>query len=100
MTTLKQWIDEMLEKGEKVEAIIFGECYYGADNIAPIDKVLTLKEAVEQMSVGFDSGYGSAGCPPMTVWTDKNIFIITEYDGATGLMSIPRNPTNYEPSYG
>ncbi|MEM9263964.1 MAG: hypothetical protein AAGA46_00395 [Cyanobacteria bacterium P01_F01_bin.13] len=42
----------------------------------------------------FDDSYGGAEGCPFTLWTHKRVYFPTEYDGAEGVKSAPRNPSN------
>lgn len=102
-----------LNENEKVETIIFGsfgwggipdknegwEMGYGEDLLnKPIPfelrgKILSLEEAKEYMQCwSFDGGYGSPDCYSVYVWTNQRVFFVSEYDGSTCLMNVPRNP--------
>lgn len=47
----------------------------------------------------WDHGYGGADCPPVLAWTATKIIGVHEYDGATGVASVPRDPTAGKPSF-
>lgn len=40
----------------------------------------------------FNCGYGSAEGHAFTLWTKNRVYFPTEYDGAEGVASVPRNP--------
>jgi hypothetical protein len=40
----------------------------------------------------FDSGFGCKEGYPVTAWTTERVYFPTEYDGAEGVASAPRNP--------
>jgi len=42
----------------------------------------------------YDAGYGGQDCHNVFVWTPTRVISVHEYDGATWLISVPRNPTN------
>jgi len=102
MDNLKDWINHA-RKDEEVEAIVIGENPWTDEKIAiPEDKIgilLTWAEAEPMLDYEFDRGFGSAGCHPVTVWTKSKIICISEYDGSTGIFTVPRNPTEYRPYY-
>jgi hypothetical protein len=99
--------DDLLRKlqdGEEVEAIMFGNWGWGDDeNIqaVPEDKkgvVLTLEQARPYMNGwSFNGGYGSPECYATYIWTNRRVLWVTQYDGATGLSSAPRNPPSGAP---
>jgi len=104
MNAYKDLID-YLEDGEVVEALVFGEygwSGYSEDTIfVPKDKqgvLLTLEEA-EPMMHGwtYDGGYGAPQCYATYIWTNKRVIWVTQYDGSTGLDSMPRNPLACKP---
>jgi len=90
-----------LEGDEKIECIIFGP--WGWDGFeepepypVPHDlfgKILTPEKAKKYMKGwSFYSGIGAPECYAAWIYTNKRIFWISTYDGATGLDSCPRNP--------
>ena len=101
MSNLIEWILEETNEYE-IEAVVIGELGwgdYGKENIPNYDKqprqtILTWKEAKSWLDYEFDSGYGSPMCNAIYVWTKNKILFISQYDGATSLNSIPRNPTD------
>ena len=97
---------EYLDKGETIEAIVFGNYGwngYGEPSIPPIpaDKrgvVLSVQEAEPLMQGwSFYGGYGAPHCYAAYIWTDKRVIWVTQYDGSTDLDSAPRNPQNIMP---
>jgi len=104
---------EFLEPDEQVEKIVFGEWGWGHGRTelgygepdpppVPFDKrgvALTLDESKPYMSGwSFDGGYGAPNCYAVTVWTNRRVIWVTQYDGSTCLDSARRNPENYWPS--
>lgn len=115
MSAYKELI-EYLDSDENVEGIVFGAWGWGsivADKFTPgfgepndplpvpadlRGKVLTLKQAKKYMATwSFDNGFGSPECYATCVWTNKRVIWVTQYDGSTGLDSMPRNPVNFIP---
>lgn len=47
---------------------------------------------VEILDQSFDSGYGAQGVPSFVAWSDDYVYYVHEYDGATSLARVPRNP--------
>lgn len=107
MSTIAGWVTDDLN-GEPVEAVVIGRHYNdpyresgtSAFNGAPIGKVMSWAEAEPFLKYEFDSGYGGADCHPVFVWTPTRVLFVTEYDGATGLSSVPRHPVACQPSFG
>lgn len=106
MTTLKKQLEESMEPGETVEAVIFErvslwpedpaedyglEDYEGYPDI-PFGKPLTYADALPFMVQEFYDGHGTQTCPNMTVWTNRAVYYVDEYDGATGIGFVLRNP--------
>jgi len=98
-------LDEMQE-GEQVEAIVFGN--WGWDGFeepipkpVPIkkrNKILTLEQAKPYMKGwSFNGGYGAPECYAVYIWTNQRVLWVTQYDGATRLYSMPRNPIACNP---
>lgn len=48
----------------------------------------------------YDTGFGGADCWPLYLWTPTRVVFVHEYDGATGVVSVPRNPVPGRPGYG
>lgn len=40
----------------------------------------------------WDDGFGGMSCHALWIWTPTRIIFISEYDGATNIESLPRNP--------
>lgn len=100
MTASKD-LDEYLEDGETVEAVVFGAwgwSGYGEPDPPPVPTelqgmVLTFKEAEPLMrSWSFYGGYGAPECYAVRIWTNHRLIWVTQYDGSTRLNSAPRNP--------
>lgn len=98
----------LLEEGEVVEAVVFGQwgwSGYNEPNPAPvpkeyIGKTLTLKEAEPFMEGwSFYGGYGSPDCYATNIWTNRRVFFIMQYDGSTNLDWLARNPPSPSEEY-
>lgn len=107
---------EFLRPDETVEAIVFGD--FGWSGFAPgelgydeqdpppvpFDKrriVMTLEQAKPYMqSWEFEGGFGAPECYETYVWTNQRVIFVSEYDGSTGLNSVPRNPIECDPRFG
>lgn len=95
-------LQDYLTESEVVEAIVFGAWGWGEDRDLPkeyIGKVLSLEAAEPHMqSWNFNGGFGSPECYATYIWTNERVIWITQYDGATGLDSMPRNPSDIVPN--
>jgi len=102
-------LEEELDEDEVIEAVVFGD--WGWDGYeeprkrtnppVPKDKrgvILSIEEAKPMMEGwGFNTGYGAPTTYATYIWTDKSIYFIMQYDGATSVTSIPRNPESCMP---
>lgn len=60
-------------------------------------KVLTWRKAKPLLSYSYDAGYGDQDCHSIYAWTDNWIVLVSEYDGSTCVVKIPRNPVDCKP---
>ena len=102
-------IEERLDKDEVLEYVVFGQWSWGAsgDGI-PVPEVppsimgrrLLPQEAMPFLKAfSFSGGYGSPECYATWLYTNKNVYWVTQYDGSTCLDSMPRNPRQDEMPY-
>jgi hypothetical protein len=117
--TAEQDLLDELQSDEVIEGIVFGAWGWGyapEDDQqwqweeysepfpppVPFEKrgiVLTWEEARPYMqSWRFNGGYGSPECYAVRVWTNRRVYWITQYDGATGFSCAPRSPENHIPN--
>lgn len=107
-------LNEVLGPDEEVECIIFGPWGWGGyedpndDTGAPEPRVppsimgrrLILTEAEPFLKAfSFSGGYGSPDAYATWIYTNKKIMWVTQYDGSTGLSSMPRNPIQGQVPY-
>lgn len=118
MTNAKEEITNLLLEDERVEGVCFGpygwgyapdegeewDTGYGEDRleyVIPFDKrgvVLEWEEAQGFMEGwSFYGGFGSPDCYATYIWTTTRVFWVTQYDGATTLDWLPRNPEDCMP---
>ena len=102
MKSAWQDVVEELQEGERIEAVIFGPWGWGGYREpdppkVPHDlfgKVLKPEEAKQYMEDWtFYTDYGAPECYAAYIYTNWRIFFVVQYDGATWLEWIPRNPT-------
>lgn len=92
---------ELIAGNEQIEFAVIGpdrDDDYGV----PKDKqnvVLLWEEAAPLLDRDYDSGYGGADCNPVTAWTKNKVLWVAEYDGATGVNWIPRDPVDHKPEH-
>ncbi len=60
--------------------------------------VLSWDEAKPLLDYEFRDGFGTPGCNAIYVWTEKRVLYISQYDGATAINSIPRDPIDVMPT--
>src|SRR5690606_25316592 len=104
MANLREWLEQAETKyGEHIESMVVGQHYrdrWGSGPALPDENVLLDRDAgLAKVDQEYDNGYGGADCFPLYAWTASRVFFVTEYDGATGLSYIPRNPTACEPRF-
>lgn len=107
---------EYLQKNEVVEKIVFGPWGWGsrpdeegnweARYGEPKDSIptnrrgvpLCMEEAAPLMGGwSFLGGFGAPDCYATYIWTNQRVIWVTQYDGATGLDSMPRHPQDCIP---
>ena len=102
--SLIHWIEEEAD-GEPIEAVVIGEMGWGTFHsehvpdydIQPKGVVLSWDEAKLWLDYDFNSGFGAPDCNAIFAWTPSRVMAISQYDGATGIFSIPRNPVPCKP---
>jgi hypothetical protein len=105
MGNLKKWLLSEANNEEILGVVIGGMGWgpdYGKENVPNFDeipkfKVLSWDKAKGFLDYDFDEGYGSPNCQAITAWTETKVIAISQYDGATGIFSLPRNPVDHDP---
>jgi hypothetical protein len=105
MANIRKWLEKVeAEFGEPIEAMVVGQHYNlrWKDGAARDDEnvILTRDAGLAKVDQEFDNGYGGADCFPCYAWTASRVFLIHEYDGATGPVWVPRNPMPLQPDFG
>lgn len=89
--------------GEVIESVVVGihdnKKYDQPSPLTDENIVLSREEALAKLDLPFDAGFGGADCFPVYAWTKSRVFFIHEYDGATGLHWVPRNPISIAPDF-
>ena len=90
--------------GEKPLVVVIGEFGWGIMEDEQNNPVGDMKNKAMPWDVmrqfleyEYDSGYGGPECHAISVYTENYVIFVSQYDGATGLYSIPRNPINHSP---
>lgn len=103
MYNLRKALEERIAKrGETLEAIVVGQHdrhRYDAPTNADENIILTPEAGLAKIDQDYDNGYGGADCYPFYAWTDKSIYFVGEYDGATGIDRVPRHPQACKPQF-
>lgn len=66
-----------------------------SDRIVPTNRKnipISWEEAKPLLGYDYDRGYGGQDCHSIFAWTKNYILFVHEYDGATSINRIPRNP--------
>ena len=110
MGNIAAWLREYeTQHGEVIEAICIGQHdddrwsldgEFNDRTGGRIDRVRSRDEGLSILDVEYDSGFGGADCFPMYAWSASWVYFIDEYDGATGVNYIPRNPIDCAPCFG
>ena len=108
MARITDWILDKCKESE-IEAVVIGHFEgYEQDEWNPdpdaIPKEfkcvkLSWETAKRFLSYEFDDGFGGTKCHPVYVWTPTHILFISQYDGATSMCDIPRNPLDCTPYF-
>ena len=96
MTTIKELLLECLEEtGEASEAL---DCYYQTndesrracydDDVKPTLYHCNFEGLPDD---DFDAGFGGTHGPALIAFTDKYVYISSEYDGSEGITAVPRH---------
>lgn len=59
-------------------------------------RVYSWSEARPLLSYSYDAGCGSQDCHSIYAWTSSWVLFVHEYDGATRVHRVPRNPDGPE----
>lgn len=91
---------------EAIEGIVIGEMGWSGDYNAEgkppwkhvAGKLISWAEARPLLDYEYDPGYGAPDCQAICAWTSTRVLFVSQYDGSTGLESMPRNPGDCAPS--
>lgn len=98
-SNLAKWLEaRTAADGEDIEAVVLGEHYNKQyddphSDTAPQKIVLAWAAARPWLDEDYDSGFGGADCRSFHAYTKSWVYFVSEYDGATSLGRVPRNPT-------
>jgi len=103
MANLRTWLEEAEERfGEPILAVVVGK-HDNAGWDAPLqageNTILSRDAGLAKVDQEYNNGFGGADCFPLWAWTESRVFFVAEYDGATGLNFVPRDPTPGAPSF-
>jgi len=102
MANLKIWLEQAENDfGEFIEAMIVGQHDFARwDSRPSIDENVLL--AREDGLAKVDKEYychGDPGCFPLFAWTKSRVFFLSEHDGSTELVWVPRAPVDIAPTF-
>jgi hypothetical protein len=105
LSNLRETLEAYEEQyGEPIEAMVVGKHddrkYDDKEPLADENVILSREDGLRKVDQRYDSGYGGADCFPLYAWTKSRIFFVHEYDGATNINYVPRNPVAIEPDFG
>ena len=83
---------------EPIEGVVVS----GYSGIIPdnlIGKPVCFGDVREYFDYEYDDGFGGAECHAIYLYTRNFIVFVSEYDGATSVDCIPRNPIECTPNY-
>ncbi len=100
---LRVWLEEAESRfRQRIEAIVVGVHASRLATAAPEpdeNVVLTREQGLAKLDADFASGHGVLDCFPVYAWTKSWVFFVHEYDGATKLAWVPRNPVACTPKF-
>lgn len=97
--------DDILEaaNGEEIIGIVIGDIereYHSKGKPEYkhiINKLITWDEALPILDYEYDTGFGAPDCQAITAWTANYVLFVDNYDGATSVVAMPRNPIEHAP---
>lgn len=99
MTNLAESFEAAAE-GQILFAVIGKDGRKGRSEHLVSGKVLPWSEARSYLDYDYDSGFGGTDCHAVYAWTETRVLFAHEYDGATSVNWVPRNPEPCEPDFG
>jgi hypothetical protein len=93
---------EETANGKPILGAVLGQHYsdrYDEPKPAWVGKLISWEKAKKILNYDYDNGYGGADCHPAYVWTEDKVMFVSEYDGATAVSFVPRNPIEFEPTF-
>lgn len=100
---LRVWLEEAESTfGQRIEAIVVGPHASrpaNADAKPDENVVLTREQGLAKIDADFSAGHGVLNCFPVYAWTKSWVIFVYEYDGASKLAWVPRNPVACTPKF-
>ena len=105
MVNLRKSFEEAAAKnGEQLLSAVIGSddrAKWGSPEKADVLRhVEPWAEASKKIDYEYDSGFGGADCHAVFAWGEKFVYFVHEYDGATNVQFVPRNPVDCIPGWG
>jgi hypothetical protein len=96
---------EAAHHGETVETVVIGTFggggYREDERAVPPNKTgvpLAWGEGRPLLDYAYDPGYGAPDCHAVAAYTRTHVLFVSQYDGATSVESMRRDPAPFEPS--
>lgn len=89
-------------EGEMIEVIVVGQhdrCRWDEEPRYDENILLSREQGLAKLDQDYDNGYGGADCFPFWAWTPTRVYFVAEYDVATGIAWVPRNPISGKPEF-
>ncbi len=105
MVNLKKTFEEAAEaNADRLISAVIGmddRAEYGTPEreAATIRQVEPWAEASKKIDYEYHDGFGGADCHAVIAWGERFVYFVHEYDGATGIQFVPRNPEPCAPSW-
>lgn len=101
-----EYLKYMGETEADIEGVVIGGMGWGSDynsegipdfKAQPRNTVISWDEARPWLEYTYSSGYGAPECNAIYIWTSGHVYFVSQYDGATSLCEVPRNPIDCSP---
>jgi hypothetical protein len=103
MVNLKKTFEDCAAKmGDRLISAVVGFHYDDKDTYESYAKQFPVEpwaDASTKIDYEYNSGFGGADCHAVIAWGNRFVYFVHEYDGATGIQCVPRNPEPCAPSW-
>lgn len=95
----KTFEDRAAEMGDKIVSAVVGRHYDDYDDYGKVFSPEPWAEASKKLDYEYSNGFGGADCHAAVAWGERFVYFVHEYDGATGIQCVPRNPEPCAPAW-